>query len=631
MPIGTEEDLSQEDRDVLKRVRDDKKLADDSRKPHVDQWNRFYGLHRNYRQLRQAHSTANAEADRDEVIEQGKREWGAELFIPFVYATVETVVPRALLNDPVMQIKPRNPNFTTDQAEAIKALYAERQAEIGYEMILQPTARRGFKYGLGAQKTFWNRKTREIMRLEPGIFGLGTVQRKRTEVIDEGPSAEDIDIFDLFWDPVAKNVDTCGFIIHRTWRNMRYVRQMIESGAWTRTYDQFDLSAIESSAPAQNRDSVWAERMKAAGVATGNTNSQQGKLHEVWEYHDGEMVHTVLDGKIVVRSIENPFYHRQLPFQIFRPTLQEGEFVGIGEIEPIAHLQAELNTLRSQRRDNATLVLQKAFIYSEGLVDPDDLVVGPGMGIPTMGAPSDVLQPLIFGEIPASGYQEEQALKADFELASGISEATAGAGGGDTSQDTATGVQLVQAAANVRIRLKTKNLEREMLRPAAAQWKELYRQFLTNPKDVRYDDPTSPTGVNFLQVKPKDVRADFDVIPAAGSTEPDNVPQKRNDALTLFNQVNGNQDVDGRRALLWLLQQFDIPDAELWLAPEAPQLDAQVVQELLLSTGTKPEQVTQFLQAAIQGTQQMQLPPGEQAAPAAPTNGGQPAAQGAAK
>jgi hypothetical protein len=46
-----------------------------------------------------------------------------------------------------------------------------------------------------------------------------------------------------------------------------------------------------------------------------------------------------------------------LPFQVYRPTPLQKQMVGIGDLEPLEHLQRELDTLRSQRRDAATMAL----------------------------------------------------------------------------------------------------------------------------------------------------------------------------------------------------------------------------------------------------------------------------------
>ena len=389
-------------------------------------------------------------------------------------------------------------------------------------------------------------------------------------------------------------METCEYAIHRNYRSHEYVKQKLESGAWKGP----DPEIIEGLGSESGKFDLVKERMEAAGYQDFNT--RQGRLHQVLEYHDREQVVTVLDDAFVV-EVKPQYFHYELPFQIYRPTLQEGEFVGIGEIEPIAHLQHELNTLRSQRRDNATLVLQKAFLYAEGRVEPENLVIAPSEGIPVYGNPRDVIVPLEVGEIPASGYNEEEALKADIERTVGVSDSVAG--GGPDQADTATGIQLIQSAANVRIQQKAKNLNAETIAPAARQWLWLYRQFTFGERQIRVDDIEAPGGYRFDSVGPEQLNMDVEVTPIAGSTEPENQPQERNDAMVLMNQFNGNEGIDQAKLHGYVLERYGITNPESWIVPDDPRIDPNVLGQLLVSqVGVPDDQALQIVQAALQAS-----------------------------
>lgn len=619
--VPTEYDQTPELRAVLNEVRTFKEQSErGDRKAHVDNWNRYYALHRGYDRSRKDFTSATTENDRDEVLQNAKREWGAELFIPYVFAVIETIVPRALMNDPTMKVKPR-PTIPESEyqgnPEAVKALFEERQSDINYSLILHPTARRGFKYGLGVQKTYWDRDVRIRTSVESGIFGRQIV-RQQPVVISEGPMAEDVDIYDFFWPTYAKDMKTCDKALHRTWRPMSYIKNKVETGQWA----PIDLAKVEGLGSDTDRGDSWAERMQAAGLSGYDTRA--GHLHEIWEYHTGDRICTILDKTLVVQDVETPFYHRELPFQIFRPTIQESEFVGIGEIGPIEHLQYELNTMRSQRRDNATLILQKAFIYAEGMVDPADLIVGPGKGIPVYGDPSQVIKTMDWSDIPASGYEEESAVKSDMEFAVGISESLAGSGG---SAATATGEQLVQAAANVRVQMKTKLLHTETLKPAAAQWLELWRQNI-GEQGTQVATET-PDGYSFAKVTSDDLWAVQAVLPEAGSTEPENRPQKVNDALATLNQLSGRQEIDQRKLLSWYLKQVGITEGEAWIVAEQATMNPQIAEQVghslansLAAAGMDPQHADEIalsaMQDAMQATGVSQDPNAPPLAPGAP-------------
>jgi hypothetical protein len=107
--------------------------------------------------------------------------------------------------------------------------------------------------------------------------------------------------------------------------------------------------------------------MAAAGYT--QTDKRAGHVHECWEFHDGARVITILDKTMPVQAGPCPYWHGEIPFQVYRPTNVLHEMVGIGEAEAIEDLQDEMNELRTQRRDNAQLVVQRPFAYFDGLRD----------------------------------------------------------------------------------------------------------------------------------------------------------------------------------------------------------------------------------------------------------------------
>ena len=579
-PIATEHDLQPRHREALNRVRKLKEVAERARKPYEERWNEWYGLHRNYRRFADEYRQAS-EPGRDYALNDAKREFGAELFIPMIFGLIETKVPRLLMNNPKMRVKPRAKSLTRERAEAVRIMFEERQADTDFALSMIPVARRGLKYGLGVGKHYWDTEQNSYLALEDGTGNTGDAfaqlkaritQKpqigRRNEVI-EGPRMEDVEILDFFWDPTAKDMRTCRYVIHRTWRDIRYVIEKVKAREWF----PVDIEAVQRSGSQTSRGQVFAARSEAAGLSDVDTD--QGKMHEVWECHLGDRIIVILDNQFVVADGPPQSTHGLLPFTIFRPTLQENEFVGIGEIEPIVHLQHELNALRSMRLDNAMMVMQKAFIYAEGLVDPADLIVGPGQGIPVQAGDIDqAIRPLQFGDLPASGYNETAEIKNDMEWASAVNEANAGTG---AVADTATAEQIVRSAADTRIELTTKMLEHEFVKAGTRIWLEEFRQHtLTSPREVLIE---RPNGYEFVEVTGTDLDLVRAVEPEEGSMGPSNPVQEKNDALALNNQIQSYIQagvMDPRKAGRNLLNAFDIADAESWILPEVTQLNPQV-------------------------------------------------------
>lgn len=606
-----------------KIVTDAMDAAQPAKNFYVTKWDEAYNLYRNHKALRGYVYSANP-ADRDDAYREALREWGgADLAIPMIFSTIETIVPRLLSSNPTMTVKPRNAEAVA-ATRPLKELLEQQQLDIDYDLKLEPTIRRALKYGLGVQKTFWETKRRKVVSTSPRRIRRGMKVDERLVTTFDGPQVESVDIWDFFWDPPATSVETARWLIHRTWRDLAYIEDRIRAGDWfSEDGEPLDdaarasiIEAIKGSTAPEDQSTT-----RRRDINFGDPDKRAGRNYEILEYHDRSKVYTIINRVYVAQHDINPFFHRDLPFQICRPTVDEDEFVGISEIEPVKHLQLELNTLRSQRRDNAAYVLDRIMFYADGMVDIDAAKQrGPGAWIPTVSDPRESLFPLPVEDLPSSSYREGDEIRGDFDRTTGIDDSVAGGG---AAGDTATGTELIQQAANVRIVGKGRKVAAETVRPAARQFHELNQQFFfkdqEREKTVRVDDPQTEDGFRFETLTRAILDADVDVIPDAGSMEPENKVQKRNDALTLYNQLNQNPAVDPRQVVRHLLTEHDIADVDGWLAPEQNDMAnvlmvvAEDLRELLvdsLGEDGANERVTAFMEQVMEQV----APPDEQTA-----------------
>lgn len=609
---------SPEEEAALNRVRDAKDDAEKRiHRGFREKAEHLYRLYRSYQATKSAWVSAGAR-DRDGLIYDAKREWGAELFIPYAFATVEVIVPRAVSHRPRMLVLPRD-SESEGKVDVVRQALDAQQEAIDYELTLQDVLRTGMIYNLGVQKTLWRkeyakRRLPKRASLPKQLLGRGAYVEGPLEEVStfDGPDAEWVDPFDWFWDPFGHSIRTCRWAIHRTWRDHAYVLDRLRSRGdrpadWdTSAARQLTEDDVKGMGPVGSSHSmVWKERMEAAGHREFDGPGSE-QLHEVWEFHDGERVLTVLDGQVLVRDIESPTLG-QIPFQVYRPTRVPGEMIGIGEIEPIEHLQLELNTLRSQRRDNATLKLMQSYAYDRGVLDEDDVVFGPGSLIGVNGDPRAALFPLSVGDIPSSGYSEESAIINDIQRTTGVDDSVSGNAVAGGAAETATGVQLVQAAANMRIQNKARRLEVEVIRPACRVFFALNQRMALEEKEIRI--PAEPEmgqppekQWEFLKVSPEDWRGDFDFVPEGGSTQPENTPQKRQDAQMKWNMFGGNAMVDQRLLLRDVLADLGIKNPETMVSP--PDRLPPSILEKVVAAGF-PQEVLQMLVEQAQAEDQV--------------------------
>lgn len=570
---------------------------------HADE---FYRLYRGFTDFKKD-VARNSYRDANTVVASAREQWGAELFIPFCFSTVETIVPRMVAKGPRMIIVPRDAQ-AMHSVRAMKLVIDAQQKQINYETVLQIIGKDGLIYGLGVGKTRWKYEKRTQIKATQAIEPNQWIEGQPQEyVCFDDAVAERVDPYDFMWDPLSDSIENAEYVIHRLWRGPAAVTRNVRDGVWRAAENDptcpWTLDDLLSSRARTQRGIVWDERLSAEGYDT--SSQRQDALHEIWEFHDGDRVITVFDATYPVQAGPNPSGEAQIPFQIYRPTVVGGRFVGISEVDPIRHLQYEINTLRSQRRDAATLAIMRTFAYNETAVDPDDLVFGPNMAIPVNGDPRDFLFPIPIPDLPASSYREEQSIVDDIQRTSGISDPVSGADTG--ASQTATGVQLVQAAATMRIQNKARLLETQIIVPQGYQFIALNQRRILTARS--YALPTEPDP-NHLEipawqmviVTPAELMGLMGIEVEGGSTAPENVPQQRQDAQA-FIALSQDPRLNGDKLLIRGLELMGVDQPEGYLAPKIPQIPLDQLQGFLQQIGVDPARFAQFMeqQAAPRG------------------------------
>jgi hypothetical protein len=100
-----------------------------------------------------------------------RKEFGAELHIPYVFSTIHTIAPRTLSNRPRMLFLPRDKVGETN-VENVTVVCDAQQQKANYELKLQTTNLGGLKHGLGVQKTYWRRRSADTFVLAEGADGV---------------------------------------------------------------------------------------------------------------------------------------------------------------------------------------------------------------------------------------------------------------------------------------------------------------------------------------------------------------------------------------------------------------------------------------------------------------------------
>jgi hypothetical protein len=237
--------------------------AEEEHKLYEARWDHQDELYFGHKRLVDAH-TSSSPRDRDSVIGDARKEFGAELHIPYVFSTIHTIAPRTLSNRPKMLWLPRD-KTAEQNVENVKIICDSQQQKANYELKLQTTNQGGLKHGLGVQKTYWRREERESFVLAQGPDSQWVKRPVKKRAWDD-PYCDDVDIRDFYWDPFGDSMETVRKVLHRSWRDCSYIYDKIASGQWAR-YPTLGPDQLDDSTGADKHQTAWAGRRRAQGLS----------------------------------------------------------------------------------------------------------------------------------------------------------------------------------------------------------------------------------------------------------------------------------------------------------------------------------------------------------------------------
>jgi len=305
----------------------------------------------------------------------------------------------------------------------------------------------------------------------------------------------------------------------------------------------------------------------------------------------------VINRKVVIRSIPNPYNHQLPPFvkiKLFQDSKPNWFGVGIGMIG--SPTNERLNKMVNQRLDNVDLVLNRQGVYNgnDPLIDKKRLQISrPGKFYKV----SDVLTSIKFLDIPdvtASSYKEEELAKEYFRQATGATSSLSPADS-DEQHRTAMGIQLLQGAAGARFKPVLRCMEQDGIQQLAMMYFSNLKQFMTNDEWILITGSNGTTEP--VLVTPEDIQAKVFFIPMGISETVNKELQVgqllRFKELTMDDPTVNRQEINRRIAEL-----FGFKDVQKLLTPINMQSDNQLMTgqnklkiQQRIAEGASPEQI----------------------------------------
>ena len=513
----------------------------------------------------------------------------ATLFVPQMFAQIETIVPRMVASifasRPYVGAVPKGAETTLDQALAMEYLIDHQVGDrIKLRRQAGPWLREAAICGMAPAYVGWRREVRRLKVRRPVMEMQQIVGYQLVEedvVTYDDPIFEPIDVFNFYWDPAAVGpdcVEKARYIIHRSEVTKEYLEQMVEQMV-------FDKKGVKAALDAGKGEFVQSgtHTQRLADLGHGSPEDDtEDPIFELLACWENDRVIAVLDRKHLVRAESNPFSHGRKPYVVakFIPVLHE--FSGIPIPEAAKSPQYELNEWRNIRMDNAVLRMHTPFMKLESIeIGLEDLILGPGeiIEVPTF----DALKQLEIADMSRSGYQEEEYLKGDIMTATGANEVMRGLSPGNRA--TATEVASRVEQGSFRMDDMRINVEETGFIPAIEMIGAMNQQFMNHDKVIHI---AGPEGAAMVAVAPEAIAGQFDFSFMGSSTEPIvNRDLHRQQWTQLAGTLVNMPNVKVEEVVKRLLQVYDVRQPERFVMSPEEQMQ---------------KAITAFLQA--QGQQQ---------------------------
>lgn len=419
----------------------------------------------------------------------------ARVFDPRVFRVIETITPKMVANEPNGSFYPREEGDTAT-AHILKALikYDWKRADMFFKLtnFVKSMLIFGTAFGIN----HWDYRETKKKRMSPKTINGNTVwtpsNTEDVTVVDfDGPNFEPLNIYDCFPDPNATSVDNMRWFILRTFKTVKELKKENDTRGMEvyKNLDVLEDAIKDTDNKRTSTDPLTYREHRRVMLSTQELIGEDKSNPEfvvLRRFTRDRWIDYVPEYDVIIRDIENPYFHGELPIVVGVDYPYPGELFGMGEIEPIDRIQRAINAVLNQRLDNVQLVLRSMWkVRKGGGVDMHTLVSAPGNVITTddMTAVEPILIPDVTGNtfVGTMNY-----LTAALQNGSGITDYTMGINtSANVATDTATGTRLLQQEANSQFKLKIQLFYSMVVEKIANQWKDLRLQFTTEQQKLR--------------------------------------------------------------------------------------------------------------------------------------------------
>jgi hypothetical protein len=518
------------------------------------------------------------------------------LYIPYAKQQLDTVKVRLIEPNIDFKYLPVEPQ-DEKQTKAVSILRRYQRRKEGYVRKQDTWAHDALIYQLAVAKVVWKRtvvRKKIRKKLNPLQQLARMPEVEEVEVVEcDQPYAVVVDPFDFFWDPAATSDTDWARVFHRTW----LTRDELKARAASGIYQNVD-ELLDNSSDGGGDD--YFQRSLAETEDEGQAR-RRGRFEIIEEWTADGKLRVYGNRSVLLRDVDNPYWHGKIPFVTCCTQPVPRELVGFAEALQIEGLQRYMREIDNLRLEGAKVAINPPFMYRRAMKGGRDFKVIPGgrLGVDRM----DDIQQLIVNPGSAFGIEEGQILLGQMQNQTGANGYLTGADSGlsQISQNTATGVSLIQQESNRMMANKMLYLQLFHARIESLAL-QLNQQYMSDEKRVRIVGRDGSE--QEMTVSPDDIMGEYDIEPQWSSLQM-NKETERQSAIELINTLSPlmNQMLpDGstpnlKPAIERLVSSYD-QDATVFFASYEAVRKAQLSEQL--------EE-----QAMMSELQQQMAPPGE--------------------
>lgn len=426
----------------------------------------------------------------------------SKIFIPIAFQLIEIATPKLISflssNDSVFDVEPddiKNEPIADNIKNLLSDQLDKNHFSDKYENFVKQLLLYGTSYFYVDYKVKWDWVWERIPQAKTTVdeFGINKteityVNQKSYKVVERRPNLTWIDILDVFpQQDHARVEDQYPGICVRRFMDKKEFERLCDG-----PQPYFTNKERVKATGTSNKYQESRQFRKVARGEVATVQSTDIELLEWWMKYDldgdgiaEECQIVIANRQVVVRAVSNPYYHQKRPLIKVSFCKVPGEWYGVGLIEPVLSLINQLTTVRRQRLDNVTLILNRMWkVKSTADVDPTKLVASPN-GIILVDDMGDVM-PLEIPDVTQSSYQDANQILADIFAATVPQSLT---GSIDDIKGTGSiGIGAVRAnisQALEKFATAAKAIEDEGIKPILTMFYQLDLQYLNTDEIIR--------------------------------------------------------------------------------------------------------------------------------------------------